>query len=223
MYTKATDQKEDDRKITRVLLADDHAVVRAGIRHLLKKAPDIQVVGEARNGEEALRLSTELIPDVLLLDLEMPSINGIDVAIELQKLGSPVRILVLSAYEDKQYILGLLENGVSGYLTKDEVPEVIIDAVRGVSQGEEGWVSPRVAAQMSRSQNPMSRRLIELNQLELQVLSLISQHQNDHEIGEALGIQEKTVVRHVQTICFKLGAVSRTGILDAARQAGLIS
>ncbi len=116
----------------RVVLADDHAIIRTGIRSLLKKASDIQVVGEASNGVEALRLANELAPDVLLLDMEMPGMSGVEVARQLRAAGSPVHILALSAYDDRHYILGMLASGAAGYLLKDEAPEIIVAAVRRV-------------------------------------------------------------------------------------------
>lgn len=134
-----------DSKKTRVVLADDHAKVRAGIRSLLDGTPDIVVVGEAGDGREALELVEKLSPDILLLDIEMPSMNGTEVAAKLLEKESTVRILALSAHDDSQYVLGMLNNGASGYLTKEEVPESLIHAVRGVAKGEKGWVSSRIA------------------------------------------------------------------------------
>ena len=118
-------------KVTRVVLADDHPKVRAGIRNLLEKASDIEIVGEAGDGEEALRLIEEVSPDVLLLDVEMPLMNGLEVARRLKEEGSPVRIVVLSAYNEHQYIHRMLDNGAERYLTKEEAPEKIVRAVRG--------------------------------------------------------------------------------------------
>lgn len=129
---------------TRIVLADDHAVVRAGIRHILQRAPGIEVMGEASNGVEAIRLVNKLAPDVLLLDIEMPVLNGIEVVRKLHAARSPVRILVLSAYDDNQYVTEMLNNGVAGYLTKDEAPESIVEAIHSVAQGDQGWVSKRV-------------------------------------------------------------------------------
>jgi len=209
-------------KVTRVVLADDHAVVRAGIRHLLRKAPDISVVGEAINGDEALKMVQDLTPDVLLLDMEMPSVSGIEVAQKLQEAQSPVRILVLSAYEDSQYIQALLDSGASGYLTKDEVPEIIVEAVRGVSRGEEGWVSPRIAQKMSfwihSEEGPQKK----LNQVELRVLRLATQNREPREIGRILGIQESTVDRYLQSIYSKLGAVNTADAIHKAEEQGLL-
>ena len=134
--------------VTRVVLADDNEIIREGIRKLLKKAQDIQVVGEARDGLEALRMVKEVAPDVLLLDVEMPRMNGIEVARQLKKEQVKTRILVLSAYGDREYIKEMLANGAAGYLLKDEAPERIIEAVHGVAKGETGWVSPQTAAKL---------------------------------------------------------------------------
>jgi DNA-binding NarL/FixJ family response regulator len=140
--------RRGDRNIMeciRVVLADDHPLMRLGIRKMLSRTGDIEVVGEASNGYEALEMVSTLEPDVLLLDMEMPGMKGYEVAQELEASGSPVPILVLSAYEDRQYILGVLASGAAGYLTKEELPETIVKAVRGVARGEQGWVSKRIA------------------------------------------------------------------------------
>jgi DNA-binding NarL/FixJ family response regulator len=130
--------------IMRVVLAEDNEIVRRGIRRLLNRVEDIEVVGEAVNGVEALRLVDELLPDVLLLDVEMPQLDGIKVARQLKNGRQKTRILVLSAYDDQEYIQEMLANGASGYLIKDEAPDRIVEAVKGVAQGEMGWVSPKV-------------------------------------------------------------------------------
>lgn len=145
------DKKEYARKFwdaTRVVIADDHPRVRAGIRNILRKAPDILVLGEARDGEEALQLVEELSPNVLLLDIEMPKMNGIEVAKTLKARGAPVKLLVLSAYHDRQYVRNMLAAGVAGYLAKEDVPDKITKAIRGVARGEEGWISRKIAAKI---------------------------------------------------------------------------
>jgi len=132
----------------RVVLADDNEIIRAGIKNLLNKAQDIEVVGEAINGAETLRLVKALLPDVLLLDIEMPVLNGIEVTRQLKKRELSTPILILSAYTNREYIREVLANGVSGYLIKDEAPDQIIAAVRGIARGERGWVSPQVKAKL---------------------------------------------------------------------------
>jgi len=133
----------------RVILADDHPVMRMGIRNLLSRSPDINVIAEAGNGIEALKLVDELNPDVLVLDMEMPVMDGVEVARRLRTAHSPVKVLVLSAYNDRQYILSVLEQGAAGYLTKDEAPDTIVEAVRSVAREEKGWISRKASARIS--------------------------------------------------------------------------
>lgn len=132
----------------RVVIADDHAIMRVGIRNILSRSNEICVIGEASNGAEAIQLISELTPDVLVLDMEMPVMDGVEVARQLQSKGAPVRILVLSAYDDRQYIQEMLNLGAAGYLIKDEAPEVIVDAVQGIANGEKGWISRKAAVRL---------------------------------------------------------------------------
>jgi DNA-binding NarL/FixJ family response regulator len=141
-------------KTTRVILADDHPIMRASIRRLLERAGDIEVVGEASDGLETIHMVEELDPDVLLLDVEMPGMKGFEVARRLQAAGAAVRILALSAYDDKQYILAMLASGATGYLTKEEAPQAIIRAVREVVEGRAGQENPASPEDTSRPDNP---------------------------------------------------------------------
>ncbi len=139
------------QKKIRVLITEDNMIIRMGIRRLLKRSPDIEVVGDASNGKEALQLLDQAEADVLLLDVEMPGVNGIEVARILKARASPKpRILVLSAYDDQEYIREMFINGASGYLLKDEAPDKIIEAVRGIAFGVDGWVSPQVGMRLNR-------------------------------------------------------------------------
>ncbi|HJW89961.1 MAG: hypothetical protein A2Z16_04725 [Chloroflexi bacterium RBG_16_54_18] len=193
----------------RVVIADDHPVTRAGIRRFLEKQPDMQVVGEASDGEAALRLVEEHTPEVLLLDLEMPGLGGTEVARRLKSTGSPVRVLALSSYDNRQFILSLLASGAAGYLIKDEVPETIIEAVRGVARGEQGWVSRKVAAKMAAWMQMGSSTATKLTEREIEVLRLVVAGKTNQEIGFSLGISPRTVEKHIDSVYSKLGVSSR--------------
>jgi DNA-binding NarL/FixJ family response regulator len=204
-----------------VLLADDHPIVRAGIRTLLQSASDITVVAEAGSGAETLELIEQVKPDVVLLDMEMPGMSGVDVAKKLKQGKSPVRVLALSAYDDTQYVRNLLANGAAGYLTKEEAPEMILEAVRGVARGEQGWMSRRAIARMSmmvRDDDSSD----ELTDREKEVLHLIVEGKTNYEIGRALKISEKTVEKHVGAILSKLDAASRVEAAVQAVQRGIV-
>jgi DNA-binding NarL/FixJ family response regulator len=207
---------------TRVVLVDDHPVVRAGIKNLLEQAPDIEVVGEASNGLQAITMVEELTPDVLLLDMEMPGMSGNEVAQKLLEKGSGVRVLALSAHDDKQYIQELLSNGASGYLIKEEVPETIVEAVRGVARGERGWVSRRVAAQMSSWMQDDDQTRKGLTTREVQVLQAVVAGKTNQEIGLSLGISEKTVEKHLEGVFAKLEVASRVEAAVRAVREGWI-
>lgn len=205
----------------RVVLAEDHPVTRRGLRDLLDKSVDVEIVGEASDGREALRLIEELAPDVLLLDMEMPGLKGVEVAQKLQGAGSSVRILALSAYDDKEYIRGVLSSGAAGYLTKEEAPQTIVEAVRGVARGENGWVSRQVAAQMATWTQGESEQTV-LTDREKEVLTLVVEGKTNNEIGFILGISEKTVEKHLEGVYTKLGAVSRVEAAVRAVRDGLV-
>ena len=211
----------DNREI-RVILADDHPVVRTGIRTLLQQAEDIVVVAETGNGSEVFKLVEQLAPDVLLLDMEMPGLSGVEVAMRLKEEGAVVRVLALSAYDDEEYIRNLLLHGAAGYLTKEEAIEIIIDAVRGVARGEQGWFSRRAIAQLSAltRQEPAPGK--ELTNRERDVLRLVAAGKTNLEIGHALGISEKTVEKHMGAMFNKLQVSSRVEAAVLAVQQGLV-
>lgn len=206
----------------KVLLADDHPLARAGIKKILNRSPDIEVVGEATNGEEALEMIEELAPDVLLLDMEMPGLKGLEVARHLKAQDSPVKVLALSTYDDKQYIFGLLASGAAGYLTKEEVPQTIVEAVRGVARGEQGWVSRSVAAIMATWTRDGDDDWMQLTDREIEVLREVVKGKTNQEIGLELGISQKTVEKHLESVFGKLKVASRVEAAVLAIREGLV-
>ncbi|MBI1880435.1 MAG: response regulator transcription factor [Chloroflexi bacterium] len=191
---------------------------------MMGNAPGIEVVGEASNGIEALCLVEEFAPDVLLLDVEMPQMTGLEVIRRLQAARSLVSILVLSAYDDWPYIQGMLETGAAGYLTKAEAPELIVEAVRGVARGEQGWIGRQVAQQILAWPSHILREPVQiaLTEQEKAVLRLVVDGKTNREIGRALNLSKKLVETYLETMFAKLGATSRTTAIKRARQEGII-
>lgn len=205
----------------RVILADDYPLIRESVRKLLSKAEGITVIGEAGDGHEALEMASTLEPEVLVLDMEMPGLSGLKVAQQLQLKKSPVRILVISTYDDKQYIQGLLETGAAGYLVKSEItPDMIINAIRGVARGEKNWVSPRLFHQIFETPSNTSAKT--LNSQEKDILRLVVMGKTDHEIGITLGLTEEQVSNHLDAIFDKLEVVSRVKAAVYAVREGLV-
>ncbi len=207
----------------RVMLADDHPVVRQGLRAFLDLQDDIAVVGEAGDGEEALRLIAKLEPDVVLLDLEMPDKGGLDVLRELAASGSAARVIVLTSFKGEDQVLPAIEAGAAGYLVKDVHPFDLRDAIRRIHAGEE-VLAPSVAGQVMRGYREAAGAgpLDRLTSRELDVLRLIAGGRGNRQIGRELGIAEKTVKTHVSNLLAKLGVDDRTQAAVLAVQSGLI-
>lgn len=206
---------------TRVVLADDHAVVRQGLKRMLDRATEIEVVGEASDGLEALETVKKLQPDVLLLDIEMPVMDGIEVARRLQEWSGKVRILVLSAYDDREYIRALLDIGVSGYLVKGEAPGKIVEAVRGVAQGQKGWVSPQVRKKLEKMQDRALKHG-PLSQRDLEILHLMAEGISDQSISGHLQMTTDECTAVMQALLQKVGASNRKEAVATALREGWI-
>ena len=206
----------------RVLIVDDHPITCKGIRDLLEPAMGISVAGEAHTGAEALQMIEALKPNVVLLDMKLPDMNGVEIIKKAYKAGTNARILGLSSYNDREFISELLTFGASGYLLKDEVPEEIINAVRGVAGGESGWVSRRVAALLSQILVREQEGGTDLTSRELEVLSLVVDGKTNNQIGLSLGISAKTVEKHLHAIFRKMGVVSRVEAAILAVQESLV-
>ncbi len=209
------------KRVIRVVVADDHHVVRAGIRELLTDAPDIEVVGEARNGHDAVAVALAQRPDVVVMDINMPELSGVEATRQIRAAAPAVRVLVLTAYQDDPYIYGLLDAGASGYLLKTAEDQEIVRAVRATAAGQsvlDPAVAPRLLARLTQPL-PQPDRLTER---ELEVLRLAARGQTNKQIGVALQISDRTVQNHLANIYGKLVVASRTEAVTAALQRGLI-
>jgi DNA-binding NarL/FixJ family response regulator len=206
----------------RVLLVDDHPVVRSGIRALLEKNEEIEIVGEAATGAETLDLARKVAPTIILLDMELPDIPGIEVARQIQMQHPQIRILALSAHDDAAYIRGLLESGAAGYLLKDEAPEMIMDALRGVAQGEQGWFSRRISAQLVSMFGTDKQSDTKLTPREEEVLRLVVEGKTNLAIAAELKISEKTVEKYMGAIFTRLNVASRVEAAVYAVRQGLV-
>ena len=217
------DPAADNPKIIRVILADDHPVVRNGIHRLLDREVDIRVIGEARDGEETMAMVKEHLPDVLLLDMEMPRLNGVEVTKRLRKEHPDVALLVLSGYDDRSYVLELLQLGVNGYLIKDEAMDSIVDAIRGVAKGETGWLSRRISALVTNWMRKEDDQPMSLTQRELEVLRWVVAGKTNKGIALELHISEKTIEKYLESIMRKLDVNSRVEAAVYAVRNGLLN
>ncbi len=211
-----------ETKQIRVILVDDHPIVRNGIKSLLQSASDINVIGEADNGEKALKLIDEMQADVLLLDMELPDIPGTQVAMQVAKFHPETKILSLSAHDDSVYVRQLLELGAAGYLMKEEAPEVILDAVRGVAHGQQGWISRGIAAQISGWMQSDVMEGTSLTRREQETLNLLVEGKTNQAIAAELRISEKTVEKHIKAIFEKLNVSSRVEAAVIAIKRGIV-
>lgn len=210
----------------RVVLADDHAVVRKGIKEFLEAEGDIVVVAEATNGQEAVEKVAAHQPDVAVLDIQMPKMTGIEATRRIKTRWPGTRVMVLTAYDDDPYIFALLQAGASGYILKTASSEELIRAVRTVYRGESALspeVASKVMAQLTTGR-PLGARSQEeaLTARELEVLQLAARGLTNRAIGSELGISDRTVQGHLANIYGKLGASSRTEAVTQALQRGWI-
>jgi two-component system NarL family response regulator len=200
----------------RVLIADDHFVVRAGLSTVINSEQDMTVVAEATNGRQAVDLFTEHRPNVVLMDLRMPEMNGVEAIAAIQREFPDSRIIVLTTYDGDEDVYRALQAGARAYILKDMVGDELIDAIRAVHAGQRripAAVAARLAERMPRS---------ELTPRELEVLQLIVKGRSNREIGEALFVTEGTVKIHVNNLLGKLGVSDRTQAATAAIKRGIV-
>jgi DNA-binding NarL/FixJ family response regulator len=212
----------------RVLLVDDHAMLRDGLRALLKTHKDIDVAGEADNGLTAIDLVRELLPDIVVMDVAMPNMNGLEATRRIKKLHPSCRILVLTQYDHREYILPILEAGADGYILKKSAGEQLVAAIRAVCAGKsildpvvartviEAYVGRKSLADEDNEAGPLTNR-------EREVLILIAEGYTNREIAQMLHISPKTVDVHRTNIMQKLGLHNRTELIKYAIRKGLVN
>jgi DNA-binding NarL/FixJ family response regulator len=205
----------------RVLIAEDHLMVRAGIRALLEKAGDIHVVGEASNGQEALEMAEKQAPDVLVMDIMMPRLNGIQAADHIRKLKLPTRILLLSMYSDEGLVYQALQSGVKGYVLKSSVSDELLWAVHAVASGKTYLSSQVSEIMVENAVNPHAHGqdrdpLANISPREKEILQLIAEEHTSTEIARLLFISEKTVEKHRASLMEKLNVRNLAGLVRFA-------
>lgn len=211
----------------RVLIADDHAMVREGIRMILAAEPDIKVVGEAADGVQAIEQIRLLSPDVVLMDIAMPGLGGLEATIEARKSNPGTRILVLSQYDNKEYVFRFLKAGASGYILKSAAGKELVSAIRSVYEGG-SILDPAVAAAVIEGYvrgepDEGEKTYEELSDREKQVLKLVAEGYTSKQIGDALFVSVKTVMAHRANIMEKLNIHNRTDLIKYAISKGLIN
>ncbi|MDF2771593.1 MAG: response regulator receiver [Geminicoccaceae bacterium] len=212
----------------RVILADDHAVVRAGLKAVLRTAKDIEVIGEASDGKDAIALIERLKPDVAIMDLSMGEVDGKSATKEIVSKGLPTRVLVLTMHPEEDYLVPLLEAGAAGYLVKSAADRELVDAVRAVAAGDV-YVRPTAASVLAKGLTRKDPRQVDrerfekLTERERDVLRLTAQGYSAPEIGEKLFISPKTVDTYKQRIQEKLGFGHRSDYIQFALRLGLLS
>ncbi len=208
-----------------VLIVDDHDVVRQGIRAFLEAQPDLHIVGEAASGMEAIRLVQEHIPDVVLMDLAMPGMNGVEATREVKRFSPRTQVVVLTSYHDDEYIFPALRAGALSYTLKDIRREGLVEVIRKAAQGESvlhPQIATRVIQEVREAKQRVPPAFADLTERELEVLHLIAEGLSNGAIAEKLVLSEKTVKGHVGNILSKLHMADRTQAAVFAWQQGLM-
>jgi DNA-binding NarL/FixJ family response regulator len=211
----------------RLVLVDDHVVVRTGLRMLLEGIKDVEIEGEAGTAREALDVVRRINPDVVLLDIGLPDMSGIDAAREMKSLNPKIAIVALTIHEDEEYFFKMLEAGASGYVPKRAAPEELLTAIRAAAAGEV-YLYPSLAKLLVKgylASDPQTRSGVELDGLtvrEQEVLTYLAEGVGNEEIGDILNISPKTVARHRENIMGKLNLHSRTELVKYAIRKGII-
>ena len=226
----------------KLMLVDDHDVVRTGLRSFLETQPDFKVIAEAKNGLQALERAKEAQPDIVLMDITMPDMDGMEATLQFKKLYPDCQILVLTVHADKQYFMKMLSVGASGYITKQAAADELVAAIQAVAAGHV-YLQPALARWLLEDYQQLAKQVVLsapdegnakdkekdavdldiLSQRERQVLELVGEGLNNHDIGRRLGLSPKTIARHRERIMKKLNMHSRTELVKFAIRTGLIS
>lgn len=226
-------KKQEANKQIRLLLADDHAVVRSGTRQLLERQPDFEIVGEASDGSEAITMTKELQPDVVLMDVRMPKVSGVEATRRIKADCPGIKVLVLTAHDDDEYVFALLQAGANGYLLKTAEIEELVQAIRTVAEGKSALapeVTGKVVAQFTSGKSLPEALATShdnydgLTERELGVLRLVGKGLSNKQIGKKLFISDRTVQAHLSNIFSKLGVSSRTeAVMHAVRKGWIVT
>ena len=215
-------------KPIKLLLVDDQSLFREGLRTILSTHPDLLIIGEAGNGMEAIQMTSELHPQVILMDLRMPKMNGVEATRRIRGANPDSRIIVLTTFDDDEDVFDALRAGAVGYLLKDVPSEKLVEAIRAAARGE-SFLQPSIAAKVVAEFSRLSPRpTVEmaaserLSERECEVLSQLAQGKSNKEIGSALNLAEGTVKNHMSNILNKLGVLDRTQAALKAKEMGLI-
>lgn len=212
----------------KIIVADDHTVLREGTRKVLEEEPDMEVVAEAWDGEEAVRLTTELKPNIVLMDIAMPKLDGIEATKQIKHVCPDVNVLILSAHDDDQFVFKLLQAGAAGYLLKTVHTQELVSGVRAVYQGESvlhPTIARKVLSRIAMTSGKLSNMAIsgELTEREIGLLKLMTRGLTNKEIASELGLSIRTVQGHVAQIFNKMGVSSRTEAVVRGLQKGCIT
>ena len=214
--------------LTRVMLVDDHSLVREGLRHVLAATPGVEIIAEAGDGETALRLAAEIKPDLVVMDLSMPGMGGLEVTTRLRELLPQVKVLILSVQDHPEYVLGAVRAGAQGYLRKDTSPAELREGLRAVARGE-SYFSPPVARHLTNAvrgetedTGDPGQRLARLTPREREVLIGIAGGETSRAMAARLGISPRTIETYREGLTRKLGIRTVAGLVRFALDAGLV-
>ncbi|MBN1367636.1 MAG: response regulator transcription factor [Dehalococcoidales bacterium] len=227
MSDKASNKEPTIIKKIKIIIADDHPLIRQALRTSLEKQPDFEVIGEARDGEEVVKLTVKYIPDVVIMDISMPRINGIEATKQIKKECPTVAILILTVHQDPEYVSNLIQAGASGYLTKSVFGDEVVNTVRTIVSGETVLSPSIIKTLFTCVTNPIETKQMDATEMfsvrQQQILILLADGKSNKEIARQLNLGIGTVKGHLSVIFMKLNAASRTEAITNALRSGVLS